>query len=125
EDEAARYETGKAPDLDGFQPLQDWLVATANDQIACIDDNEDEGRVAYLTDFQRKFTPMVTPQYAARAEAEVAALRDGYLDLATWCITKFAQLVFAVDFKAVMPDFFTPRWYQTTHMARMIATFEE
>ncbi|KAL2265283.1 hypothetical protein VTJ83DRAFT_6383 [Remersonia thermophila] len=125
EDEAARYEAGKVPDLEGFQPLQDWLVATANDQIACIDDNEDEGRVAYLTDFQRKFAPMVTPQYAARAEAEVNALRDGYLDLSTWCITKFAQLVFAVDFKTVMPDFFTPRWYQTTHMARMIATFEE
>ncbi|KAL2024139.1 hypothetical protein VTK56DRAFT_9919 [Thermocarpiscus australiensis] len=125
EDEAARYETDKAVDLEGFQPLQDWLVAAANDQIACVDDNEDEGRVAYLTDFKKKFSPLVTPQYMDRAEGEVAALRDGYLDLSTWCITKFAQLVFAVDFRSVMPDFFTPRWYTTTHMARMIATFEE
>lgn len=125
EDEAARYETGKVADLEGFQPLQDWLVATANDQIACVDDNEDEGRVAYLTDFKKKFTPLVSPQYMDRAEAEVEALRDGYLDLSTWCITKFAHLVFAVDFKSVMPDFFTPRWYGSTAMARMIATFEE
>lgn len=125
EDEAARYEADKAVDLEGFQPLQDWLVATANDQIACIDDNEDEGRVAYLTDFKRKFSALVSPQYMDRAEAEVAALRDTYLDLSTWCITRFAQLVFTVDFKTVMPDFFTPRWYTGTAMARMIATFEE
>lgn len=122
EDEAARYEAGKVPDLEGFQPLQDWLVATANDQIACIDD---EDRAGYLAEFRKKFSALVTPQYMERAEAEVAALRDGYVDLSTWCITKFAQLVFAVDFKAVMPDFFTPRWYGSTAMARMIATFEE
>lgn len=125
EEEAARYETGKVVELDGFQPLQDWLVATANDQIACIDDNEDEGRVAYLTDFKKKFTPLVSANYLDRADAEVSALHDGYLDLSTWCITKFAQLVFAVDFKAVMPEFFTPRWYTSTAMARMIATLEE
>jgi hypothetical protein len=125
EEEASRYETDKVADLEGFQPLQDWLVATANDQIACNDDNEDEGRVAYLTDFKKVVSTMVTPAYMDRAEAEVAALRDGYLDLSTWCMTKFAQLVFTVDFKSVMPDFFTPRWYTTTHMARMIATFEE
>jgi hypothetical protein len=125
EDEAARYESGKVVDLEGFQPLQDWLVATANDQIACIDDNEDEGRVAYLTDFRNKFSAIVSSQYMERAEVELAALRDGYLDLSTWCITKFAQLVFAVDFKPVMPDFFTSKWYTSTAMARMIATFEE
>ncbi|KAK4115855.1 exocyst complex component Sec6 [Canariomyces notabilis] len=125
EDEAARYESGKVVDLEGFQPLQDWLVATANDQIACIDDNEDEGRVAYLTDFRNKFSAIVSSQYMERAELELAALRDGYLDLSTWCITKFAQLVFAVDFKPVMPDFFTSKWYTSTAMARMIATFEE
>ena len=125
EEEAARYETGKVVELDGFQPLQDWLVATANDQIACIDDNEDEGRVAYLTDFKKKFTPLVSANYLDRADAEVSALHDGYLDLSTWCITKFAQLVFAVDFKTVMPEFFTPRWYTSTAMARMIATLEE
>ncbi|KAK4189861.1 exocyst complex component Sec6-domain-containing protein [Podospora australis] len=125
EDESARYENDKLGDLEGFGPLQDWLVATANDQIACIDDNEEEGRFAYLSDFKRKFGTLVTPQYMDRAEGEVAALRDGYVDLSTWCMTKFAQLVFAVDFKAVMPDFFTPKWYSSTAMARMIATFDE
>ncbi|KAK4655858.1 SNARE-binding exocyst subunit S6 [Podospora pseudocomata] len=125
EDESARYENSTTGDLEGFQPLQDWLVATANDQIACIDDNEEEGRLAYLSDFRKKFSPLVTPQYMDRAEAEVTTLRDGYVDLSTWCMAKFASLVFSVDFRTVMPDFFTPKWYTTTHMARMIATFEE
>ena len=125
DEEAARYETGKVIELDGFPPLQDWLVATANDQIACIDDNEDEGRFAYLTDFKKKFAPLVTPQYMDRAEADVAALRDGYVDLSTWCMTKFAHLVFSVDFKGVMPEFFTQKWYASTAMARIITTIEE
>jgi len=125
EDEAARYETGKVIELDGFQPLQDWLVATANDQIACIDDAEEEGRFGYLTDFQKKYTPLVSAAYLERIESEFGQLRDGYVDLSTWCISKFAQLVFVVDFNAVMPEFFTVKWYSSTAMARMIATFEE
>ncbi|KAH8907052.1 exocyst complex component Sec6 [Coniochaeta sp. PMI_546] len=126
EAEASKYENNKtAQELEGFQSLQDWLVATANDQIACIDDNEEEGRFAYLSDFKQKFEPLVSQQYLERAEAEVAQLRDGYVDFSTWCMTRFAQLIFAVDFKTVMPDFFTPKWYTATAMARMIATFEE
>ncbi|XWX01356.1 hypothetical protein V2A60_009383 [Cordyceps javanica] len=125
EDEALRYETGKVPDLEGFQALQDWLVATANDQIACIDDGEDEGRLGYLSSFRQKFEPHVTPQYLERVEQELAALRDGYVDCSTWCINKFAQLVFAVDFKTVMPDFFTPRWYPATAMKQMVVTLDE
>ncbi|KAJ3473383.1 hypothetical protein NLG97_g10335 [Lecanicillium saksenae] len=110
EDEALRYETGKVPELEGFQALQDWLVATANDQIACIDDGEDETRLGYLSSFRQN---------------ELAALRDGYVDCSTWCINKFAQLVFAVDFKTVMPDFFTPRWYSATAMKQMVVTLDE
>src|SRR3569833_1323279 len=126
EEEAQRYAAGRAgPELEGFQSLQDWLVATANDQIACIDDNEEEGRLAYLSSFREKLEPLVSQQYAERAEAEVAALRDGYVDFSTWCITKFATLIFAVDFKAVMPDFFTPRWYTATAVKQMAVTFEE
>lgn len=125
EDEAARYEAGKVPELDGFQSLQDWLVATANDQIACIDDNEDEARLAYLSSFRQKVDPHVSPQYLERADTETAALRDGYVDFSTWCITKFAQLVFAIDFKVVMPDFFTPRWYTSTAMKQIVVTLEE
>ncbi|UNI19975.1 SNARE-binding exocyst subunit S6 [Purpureocillium takamizusanense] len=143
EDEALRYEslsagkmaavaaaaagtgTGTSDGLDGFQALQDWLVATANDQIACIDDNEEENRLGYLSSFRQMLEPHVSPPYLERADHEVAALRDGYVDFSTWCITKFAQLVFAVDFKTVMPDFFTPRWYPNTAMKQMVVTFEE
>jgi hypothetical protein len=126
QDEACKFENNKTAEaLEGFQSLQDWLVATANDQIACIDDNEEEGRFAYLSDFRNKFEPLVSPAYLERADSEVAQLRDGYVDFSTWCMTRFAELIFAVDFKAVMPDFFTPKWYTSTAMARMIATFEE
>lgn len=125
EEEALRYETGKEPELDGFQTLHDWLVATANDQIACIDDNEEEGRFAYLTSFKQKFEPMVSTQYMERAEVEVAVLRDGYVDFSTWCITKFANLIFAVDFKGVMSEFFTPKWYNSQSMKQMIVTFQD
>ncbi|KAJ0124690.1 hypothetical protein N8I77_005690 [Diaporthe amygdali] len=125
ETEAARYESGKEPELDGFQTLHDWLVATANDQIACIDDNEEENRFAYLTSFKQKFEPLVSPQYMERAESEVATLRDGYVDFSTWCITKFARLIFAVDFKAVMSDFFTPKWYTGQAMKQIIYTFQD
>ncbi|OAQ73085.1 exocyst complex component Sec6 [Pochonia chlamydosporia 170] len=125
DDEASRYETGKVPELEGFQALQDWLVATANDQIACIDDNEEESRLGYLSSFRAAFEPHVTPQYLERGDAELSALRDQYLDFSTWCITKFAQLIFAIDFKAVMPDFFTPKWYANTAMKQMVVTFEE
>lgn len=125
EEEAQRYETGKEPELEGFQTLHDWLVATANDQIACIDDNEEEGRFAYLTSFKQKFEPMVSGQYMERAEVEVATLRDGYVDFSTWCITKFANLMFAVDFKGVMSEFFTPKWYTSQSMKQIIVTFQD
>ena len=124
DDEAARY-YGNNPELEGFQALQDWLVATANDQIACIDNNEEEGRFAYLTSFRQKFEPMVSGHYLERVDVEISALRDGYVDLSTHCIAKFAQLIFAVDFRTVMPDFFTTRWYSAQAMKQMVVTFEE
>jgi exocyst complex component 3 len=122
--EADKY-VGNTPEIEGMQALQDWLVATANDQIACIDDNEDEGRFGYLTSFRQKFEPLVSPAYLERADSEISALRDGYVDLSTHCITKFAQLIFAVDFRNVLPDFFTPKWYTATAMKQMMVTFEE
>ncbi|KAL2213832.1 exocyst complex component Sec6 [Sarocladium strictum] len=125
EDEADRYESGRVPELEGFQSLQDWLVATANDQIACIDDNEEEQRLAYLSSFRALLEEHVTPAYLERADSEVATLRDGYVDFSTWCLNRFAQLVFAVDFKTVLPDFFTPKWYTSTAMKQMVVTFEE
>ncbi|KAI1330716.1 exocyst complex component Sec6 [Xylariaceae sp. FL0255] len=125
DDEGAKFESDKEPDMEGFQALQDWLVATANDQMACIDDNEEESRLAYLSSFKQQFEPYVTPQYMEHAESEVNLLRDGYVDFSTWCINKFAKLVISVDFKSVITTFFTPQWYQTTAMKQMIVTFEE
>ncbi|KIN02491.1 hypothetical protein OIDMADRAFT_159920 [Oidiodendron maius Zn] len=124
DDEAAKYD-GNNPDLEGFQALQDWLVATANDQIACIDDNEEASRFGYLTSFQQKFEPLVSAAYMERADLEISALRDGYVDLSTHCVAKFAQLIFIIDFQGVMPDFFTPKWYTTTAMKQITVTFEE
>ncbi|KAG4423677.1 hypothetical protein IFR04_003222 [Cadophora malorum] len=123
DDEAAKYHAN--PELDLLPALQDWLVATANDQIACIDDNEEAGRFAYLTSFRQKFEPLVSPQYLERVDGDIADLRNVYVDFSTHCIAKFAQLVFAVDFRTVMPDFFTPRWYSTTAIKQMIVTFDE
>ncbi|KAI0136912.1 exocyst complex component Sec6 [Xylariales sp. AK1849] len=125
EDEVTKYETGRAPDLDGLQSLQDWLVATANDQIACVDDIEEEGRFGYLTSFKQKFEPLVTPQYMERVEADFELLQGNYFDLSTWCINKFIRLVFTVDFKSAMPVFFTAEWYNKATMKQLIATFEE
>jgi len=125
EDEAAKYEADKESELEGFQALQDWLVATANDQMACIDDNEDEGRLAYLSSFRQKFEPFVTPQYLEHADSEINLLRDGYVDFSTWCINRFAKLVISVDFRSVITTIFTPKWYETMAMKQMIVTFEE
>ncbi|CAG8979152.1 hypothetical protein HYALB_00000286 [Hymenoscyphus albidus] len=124
DEEADKY-IGPTPELEGFQALQDWLVATANDQIACIDDNEDEGRFAYLTSFRQKYEPVVSPTYLEATDEQINALRDGYVDLSTHCIARFAQLIFAVDFRTVMPDFFTPKWYTATAMKQMVVTFDE
>jgi len=124
DDEAAKY-SGITPDEDGFTSLQDWLVATANDQIACIDDLEDEGRWAYLSSFQQKFAPLVSPTYNERAELEIDVLRNSYVDFSTHCIEQFAQLIFAVDFRSVLPDFFTPKWYSSIAMKQIVVTFEE
>ncbi|KAF4584326.1 Exocyst complex component sec6 [Ophiocordyceps camponoti-floridani] len=127
EDEATAFETGDAASVveGSFQALQDWLVATANDQIACVDDNEDEGRLGYLSSFRQKLEPVVSTAYLERADDEVAALRDGYLDLSTWCLNRFAQLIFSVDFRSVMPDIFTAKWYGSSAMKQMVATFDE
>ncbi|KAK6845420.1 exocyst complex component Sec6 [Apiospora arundinis] len=107
EEESIKYETGKVPELEGLTPLQDWLVATANDQIACIDDQEEDGRAAYLTSFKQKFEPIVTPQYMERAETEIELLRDGYVDF-----RRAAHL-------------FTPGWYTSATMKQIVNTFED
>ncbi len=124
DDEAAKY-YGNTPEVEGLPALQDWLVAIANDQIACIDDNEEANKFGYVTSFRQKFEGLVSPQFLERVDEDLIALRDGYVDLSTHCIAKFAQLIFAVDFRPVMLDFFTPKWYTQTHMQQMVNTFNE
>lgn len=126
EEECAKYKAPGGDQLDGLQLLQDWLVAVANDQIACIDDNDESGQLGYLSRFKREFEALVDPKYmAARAIPELDALRDGYVDLSTYCLTQFVEVVFAVDFRATIPDFFTQKWYGDFAIKRITSTFED
>ena len=124
DDESAKYKTPSA-EQEGLQVLQDWLVAVANDQIACIDDNEAVDQVGYLTQFQRTFEPFVSPAYIPHASTECEALRDGFVDLGTHCITTFVSLIFLIDFRPVLPEFFTQKWYTEFGMKRIVTTFED
>ncbi|MCJ1452965.1 SNARE-binding exocyst subunit S6 [Mycoblastus sanguinarius] len=124
DDESAKYTTPSS-EQEGLQVLQDWLVAIANDQIACIDDNEDAGQLGYLTRFQADFQPLVSQAYMAHANAELEALRDGFVDLGTHCITTFVSLIFIIDFRTTILEFFTAKWYTEFGMKRIITTFED
>jgi len=122
--ELAKYSS--SPDQDGLQALQDWLVAIANDQIACIDEGDAEDGVAsYLTNFERDITPLVSPQYTTTIAAQIDSLRNGYVDLGTHCIHVFATLIFQVDFRLITPEFFTPTWYNQRRVAQIVSTFQD
>ncbi|KAI9799242.1 MAG: SNARE-binding exocyst subunit S6 [Piccolia ochrophora] len=130
DDECARFSAaGSVSDPDGYQSLQDWLAAVANDQIACIDDADDPStgsHLGYLTRFSRDFETHVSPTYFSRTACPaVESLRDGYVDLGTHCITSFASLIFAVDFRSVLGDFFTAKWYAEAGMKRLVSTFDD
>ncbi|KAE8374774.1 exocyst complex component Sec6-domain-containing protein [Aspergillus bertholletiae] len=126
DEECAKYKAPGGDQLDGLQLLQDWLVAVANDQIACIDDNDESGQFGYLSRFKRDFEGHVDPKYmAARAIPELDALRDGYVDLSTYCLTQFVEVVFTVDFRSTIPDFFTQKWYGDFAIKRITSTFED
>ena len=123
-DESGKYKNGTG-DQEGLQMLQDWLVAIANDQISCIDDNEDAGQLGYLTRFKRDFEPLVTPSYLVNANNELDVIRDGYVDLSTHCMATFVTLIFAIDFRSTATEFFTPKWYTELSMKRITSTFED
>jgi exocyst complex component 3 len=126
DDECAKYNNTNPEHVEGLQPLQDWLLAVANDQIACIDDNEETGQVGYLTRFKRDIEPLVTPNYMDdRAAIELDALRNGYVDLSTHCLGQFVNLIFEVDFRTTLPNFFTSKWYEEFAIKRMTSTFED
>lgn len=107
---------------DGMNSLLDWLVAIANDQIACIDDHEELGITSYLTMFSRDYEPLVSPGWSGLANMELDSLRNGYVDLGTHCIALFSQLLF-VDCRGVFTDqIFTQAWYTSKGMGTIIAT---
>lgn len=124
--ETSRYKTGTS-EQEGLNSLQDWLVAIANDQIACIDDGDPShpNDLGYLTRFQRDFEPLVTPAYVAKASADLDSLRDGFVDLGTHCITLFVALIFGIDFRATLADLFTPKWYTEYGLKRITTTFDD
>ncbi|KAL9098602.1 MAG: hypothetical protein Q9163_005772 [Psora crenata] len=125
DEDVARYKSPTA-DQEGLHVIQDWLLAIANDQIACIDDNETTNQIGYLTRFQRELEVIVTPQYiGTRANPELESLRDGFVDLGTHCITSFVSLIFTIDFSPVLPEFFTQKWYTEFTIKRIITTFED
>ena len=124
DDESMKYVSGVG-DQEGLQMLQDWLVAIANDQISCIDDNEDADQLGYLTRFKRDFEQYTSPVYSIQANAELDLIRDGYVDLGTHCITTFVSLIFNVDFRSTMSETFTQKWYTETGMKRIVSTFED
>ncbi|KAF2470695.1 exocyst complex component Sec6 [Lindgomyces ingoldianus] len=126
EAELAKYALPTA-EQDGMQALQDWLVTIANDQIACIDDGDQEvdGTVSYLTSFERDITPLVSAAYTPNVTAQIETLRNGYIDLGTTCIKIFTSLIFCVDFRAIMSEFFTPAWYSSQRIRAIVSTFQD
>jgi exocyst complex component 3 len=119
----AKYQQKDATQ-DGYQGFQDWLIAIANDQIACIDDDPDGG-IGYLTRFSQDVQQHVGEEFWPKAITQFEALKDGYVDLSTHCLGIFASLIFAIDFRILLPEFFTPAWYTKFGMKQALTTFED
>jgi hypothetical protein len=111
--------------LEGVGSFQEWLVAIANDQIANIDDQVETGSIGFLSRFKGDYEPLVTPAYLVTSTAEHESLINGYVDLATHCMSIFAAVIFATDIKPVLTEFFTPSWYSKRTMASITTTFED
>ena len=125
DEDVVRYKLPSA-DQEGLHVLQDWLVAIANDQIACVDDDESDGQQNYLARFDKDIKEAVQLSwYGSRCPDEIGNLSDGYVDLSTYCIATFVSLIFTIDFKSVMPEFFTQKWYTEYGMKRIVTTFDD
>lgn len=126
--EQSRYASSAADLQEGMGAVQDWLVAVANDQIACIDDGDDannELTQSYLTRFAKDASALVSPSYTPTLTSSIEDLRNGYVDLGTHCIAVFVALIFIVDFRTVLPEFFTPAWYKERRMGQIVSTFDD
>lgn len=117
--------TTDATQLEGVGSFQEWLVAIANDQITNIDDDPATNSMSFLTRFKADYEPLVSPAYAVTSSSEHESLTNGYVDLATHCMSLFASVIFATDIKPVLSEFFTPQWYQKKTMASITTTFED
>ena len=135
-EEADKFKTPTPEQLETLQPFQDWLLAIANDQIACVDDaagadhNDPTAQVGYLSRFKEDFTRLPTPPstkfLSTNGTTELDAIRDGYVDLSTHCINRFVSLVITVDFRSVLSEFFVPtKWYEASAMSRITTTFDD
>ncbi|KAF2803491.1 exocyst complex component Sec6 [Mytilinidion resinicola] len=126
EAELAKY-SGPAVDQDGLQPLQDWLISIANDQIACIDerDSDPDTNGSYVSSFQRDVTSLVSPAYAPIIDGSIESLKNGYIDLGAHCIHIFASLIFLVDFRSILSEFFTGAWYSQKRIGQIVNTFQD
>lgn len=136
DEEVERYKNPTPEQLETLQQLQDWLLAIANDQIACVDDaagdvvDDPTAQKGYLTRFREDFVKLPTPPstkfMSTNGTTEMDALRDGYVDLATHCINRFVQLIFKVDFRTIMSELFVPgKWYEQAAMQRITTTFDD
>jgi exocyst complex component 3 len=121
--ELAKYQLVNSS-TDGSSQFHDWLVAIGNDQISCIDDDSD-GAVGYLTRFSQEMQQHVSEEYWSKAYSQQNALGEGYIDLSTHCLRVFASVIFAVDFRTLMLEFFTPTWYSKLNMKQAVTTFED
>ncbi|KAJ9661538.1 SNARE-binding exocyst subunit S6 [Neophaeococcomyces mojaviensis] len=134
-DEVDKYKNTAPELLETMQPLQEYLLAIANDNIACVDDSPDmvndiTAQAGYLTRFRDHFFNLSTPPSArfqsTNAQTEVEALREGYVDVATHAMASFVRLIFMVDFKTITSDLFIPnKWYQEKAMEQIISTFDD
>ncbi|KAL4780742.1 exocyst complex component Sec6-domain-containing protein [Aspergillus varians] len=126
EEECAKYKVPGGDQLDGLQLLQDWLVAVANDQIACIDDDDEAGQFGHLSRFRREIEQYVDPKYmVSRAIPELDALRDGYVDLSTYCLSQFVDIIYSVDLRSTLGELFTQKWYGDFAVKRITSTFDD
>ena len=136
DEETDRYKNPTSEQLESLQQLQDWLLAIANDQIACVDDaagdviDDPTAQKGYLSRFREDFIKLPTPPSAkfmsTNGTTELDALRDGYVDLSTHCINRFVQLIFRVDFRSIITELFVPgKWYEQTAMQRITTTFDD
>lgn len=127
---------GEMPSLDGIPILQDWLFALANDQMVSVHDEDDTGQgqgrhIGHLTSFSQDMSKLVSQEYSMSAREKVSKITDDMLDLSVHCLSVFTKLVFAIDFRTIMGDFFTPKWYGHggarggSSMGSIITTFED